>query len=129
MCTLPAKSFLFNCVVCCISAPCKQSPGTCCNSMHVCKTQLNLPMATSHAALVEPAGYALEEHTVHTADGYLLAIYRMPFARGERVSSMPMAPSNRYANPVSYCGMLHAYQGLMMQCMRSAMSELIALQP
>ena len=36
------------------------------------------PLST---ALVEPEGYVLEEHTVRTADGYLLNIYRLPCAR------------------------------------------------
>ena len=37
---------------------------------------------TPPAELVQPYGYPLEAHTVQTADGYLLGVFRMP--RGPR---------------------------------------------
>lgn len=44
-------------------------------------TSIRSSFLTAPAALVELEGYALEEHTVQTADGYILNIYRMPCAR------------------------------------------------
>ena len=37
--------------------------------------------ACASTALVETEGYVMEEHTVQTADGYLLNIYRLPCAK------------------------------------------------
>jgi len=49
-----------------------------------------------HAALVDPEGYALEEHTVQTADGYLLGVYRLP---RPRVGNVRAPHAHRCAEP------------------------------
>ena len=95
-----ARSVLSHCVVCWVAArftPCKQCAfaKVPCRSAHY-GSQFYAALH-ARAALVEPAGYALEEHTVQTADGYLLNIYRLPRARGEGPPSTRKAPSKRCA--------------------------------
>ncbi|KDQ20402.1 hypothetical protein BOTBODRAFT_100481 [Botryobasidium botryosum FD-172 SS1] len=54
--------------------------------------------ATSFTELCAIYGYEVEEHVVHTKDGYLLGLHRLPCRRGEK-KALPGTPSRK---PVVY---------------------------
>jgi Partial alpha/beta-hydrolase lipase region len=48
------------------------------NPLYIALSIVKLSSMPPPAELVQPYGYPLEAHTVQTADGYLLGVFRMP---------------------------------------------------